>query len=312
MPDLLTKLSTFAVAEGWTEDDYDPSVTHNLQIHKNSVYVQFKWDTTTGNVAVFHSLGYTGGNVAGAQDDDSGNGDNTVPVSTERMISGIGNGPYEAYHFFSNDDNLHMALEFLPGRYRHFSCGMLVKVGDWTGGEYCAAHHWLATASDSLTDSRHSLLFDGRNTQDPQFGATIHVEDLPEQDPASLWGVVSGANTNAPGDDSDARPRVNLIGGLREGFWQNSMGPLEANPANGFIPMFPITVHQRKIAVPEVWRLLGYLPEIKFINISMMAPGQEFTLDGDTWKVFPWVRKNELQVGQEGSGNMGVAFLKVP
>jgi hypothetical protein len=308
---LMTALEAFALAEGWTIDD--GAAGNNLSISKGTIYVQFRWDDTN-HIAIFQSTGYLGSGP-GYEPGDSGNGDRDGPITSGRRLSDIGAGPFTRYHFFSptsGEDYIHVVLEFSPGIYRHMTFGELVKVGTWTGGEYCFGQIWdldPVTISDDPTVNSHVMPFEGRfslNSGDP---GTIHVEDLPGQDPSGVWGVV-WSGTSA-GNDRGGNPRENIVSGVRAGFLGYSFSPMPANPANGFVPLIPIQVYHRQDAYsPERWRLLGYAPDMRVINLKHLAVGDEFTVGTDTWMVFPWCRKRHAKDDTQESWNAGFAYKK--
>lgn len=315
--DLIQKLFTFLTANGWVQDELD-TVADDAAIHDGagtpSVYVQFRWDNANG-IALFHSQAFVPATNPGSHTNDSGNGDETGNVDTERRIN-VDDGPYISHAFFTDGSGgspgtyAHVVLEFAPGQFRHFSFGKLVKIGDWTGGDYVAAHYWDGTQPNDLQDARHNFLLDGRQDTDSSVGATVHLEGFPGQPGAGKYGVVW--NGTSAGNDGDGNARESIIGGLREGFWMNALGWLRGNPNNGFVPLIPITLyHRRTSTTPDQYRKLGDMPDARYVNVFHFATGEEFTVGSDTWKVYPWTRKNNLQAGVEGSGNLGIAYKKI-
>lgn len=314
--DLLSKLSTFLTGTpGWTQDTFDTGAGKQLAVHKGTVFVQFRWsnNATPGNIGIYHSLGYTGGNAPGAHPNDSGNGDVVGVVDVERMVNNIGNGPFPAYHFFASGSYFHAVLEFATGQFRHFGAGILTKVGTWTGGEYCYGTFWdqAVAALNVPLDTRHTVLLDALTDNSSVLRtATVHCEGLPDQGGTGKWGVCFGGSS--PGNDRAAVARVALLGGMRDGYFANAFNGFQANPNNGFVPMYPVQcLYRLTSGSPTKIRLLGSLPDVRGINTAFINAGEEFTVGGQTWKVFPWVRKNALPASTEGSGNLGIAYRKI-
>jgi len=308
--DLLSKLGTFASGNGWTQDEFD-TTNKRLSLHKGTIYVQFRWDAVDA-ISMYHSLGFIGtGTSPGNHTDDSGNGQTAAnPLTTGRRVNRIGNGPFTAYYFFTNSspaDYIHVVLEFSPGLFRHVTFGKLVKNGTWTGGEF-AGCEFIAASSTGLDNTSHYVLCDGRHDQDNTLPMTIHVEGLPGQTAGTKWGIVWGPSTNL-GTDRGGAARNPLIGGLRESFLQAALGWFSANPNNGFVPMFPLQIFRRRLTSPEQWINLGTIPDLRYINIKFVNAADEFTVGGDTWKCFPWVKKTTTANADE-SGNMGIAIRK--
>lgn len=306
--DLINKLSTFLTANGFTQDEHDTG-SNEFAIHLTSgatVFVSMLYDNT--NIITLHqALAFTGGNAPGTHPNDSGNGG-----VTERRWSGIGAGPFPAYHFFTDDTTYaHIVLEYTAGLYRHMIFGQIIKEGTWTGGEYCAAHSWAASPNnDDPTASGHALLFDSR-TAAVADGGTIHIEGLPDEPSAStMWGAMFSGT--AAGLDTAGVAREVLHGGIRDSYLHRAFGHVRADPASGNVSLIPIEVYRRRTAPsPDEMMKLGVLPDIRAINMHFFESGQEFTQGADTWKVFPWTRKRFLQDNAEESWNMGVAYKKI-
>lgn len=304
---LFTAIKDFAVTTmSWTQDAFS-TASNELEIHKGSVYVQMAWDEIN-DAAFYQSTGYDGSGPGG-EPGDSGNGDLTSPYSTARRINVIGTGPFN-YYLFGNTspDYIHGAIEIATGIYRHFSFGTLIKIGNYTGGEYCSALSWDTADPADIRDFRHLPLWDMLHISDPLECATVHVEGMPNQSGSSIWGV--NYTGSSAGNDRDANPRVRLHGHLRDGFLMNAVGWIRANPTNGFIPMFPIHIYYWDATpAPDQYIFLGTVPNFRQINIANMEPKEEFTIGSETWKVFPWVKKANTGSGQE-TKNMGFAYLK--
>lgn len=309
--DFFNQLSTFAVANGWTEDEHD-TVNDEIALSLSTIFVSFRYDNTD-NISIHQALGFTPGNTPGNHPDDSGNGDKSGAITTQRRWNVIGAGPF-VRHFFFTDGNpgtyLHVVLEYAAGLYRHMIFGEIVKLSAWTGGEYCAGHIWTpGTNSDNLQHTGHSLLFDSRGNVNTD-GATLHIEGLASGPASSKWGVCFSGT--APGNDTAGNGREALIGGMRDSFLHAAIGHIQKNPNNGFVPLIPMKIYRRLTApAPDTWMPMGTLPDIRAVNINFMEPADEFSLGPDTWKVFPWTRKRFAQDNTEESGNMGIAYKKI-
>jgi len=308
---LFTDLSSFATTNGWTQDSIDLG-NNELELSRGNVFVQFQHDDD--NISVHHSLGFSGGAGPGTQTDDSGNGKVSTPFTSERRVDNIGAGPFT--NLFMHTDSttgtyIHCILEYAPGLYRHFGFGTITKIGTWTGGEYAYGHHWLASGQASITDDRHTILFDSIHDDTNNESATLHVEGLNDQPGASKWGINWSGSTATTGTDTAGNARVAIVGTSRDGFLSNMAIWLRANVSNGFIPMIPVQLFYRHTTPsPEQWRLLGTMKDIRMMNIFNLEPQEEFTVGSDTWKVYPMTRKANAG-GQEESKNMGIAYKKL-
>lgn len=319
--DLIQQLFTFATANGWTQDELN--LTDNeASLHKDNVFVHFRWQGNESggpnNIAMYQSLGFTPGNNAWEHPDDSGSGSDMSELDFSRRISGIGDGPFTAHHFFlgTNPDYIYGVLEYTPGIYRHFGFGEIEKIGDWTGGEWCGAHVWAGSGQeDDPTSVQHSVLFDGAHQSFVgdfiDEAATFHMEGLPNQ-AASKWANV-GDGAGAAGQDRGGASRSRVMGAFRGGQWINMFGWFAAQTQSAFIPLIPISViYKDNTPSPDDLRLLGFVPNVRQMQMTHFNPGDTFTVGTDTWRVFPAVRKRNAQDNQEESRDMGIAYLQVP
>ncbi len=323
--DLLDKLQDFLSGNGWTIDDFTTTAastsnkTPRLALHKGTVYVQFRADEAvgggTGAIGVYQSLGYTGAQPGG-NTDDSGNGStNNNPIASGfRRISGIGNGPFIASHFFLDDTNdcVHVALEYAAGKYRHIAFGNLEKIGTWTGGEYAVV--WNPTPNQSsLINASHVYGWDLLANNLAGECGTLHIEGMPNQVAGGKWGVVTGVAPASIGNDRQSSPkaRIPIAGMLRGGPLHNVYQGMRGNPENGYVPMFPVWVAYRdRSASPEDWYPIGKVRNLRGINIFYFNPGDVLTIGAEEWMTFPWTQKAVLGGSNEESAYQGIAIRK--
>lgn len=310
--DLLTKLYNFAGANGWTQGENDAG-NKRMALSKDGVFVQFRWDAVDA-IAIYQSLGFSAGVGAGLQTGDSGSGQTgTAAITTDRRINRIGTGPYTSYHFFlgavGTSDYIHVVLEVSPGLYRHISFGELIKDGSWIGGEYCCGTVWATSGGGD--SGLHNVLVDHACANFVNDACTIHMEGVAGDAATSKWGV--NADNFTVGNDRAGNARLACLGGWRDGFFQHAMGWIQANPNNGYVPMWPLHIYRRKNTSPQQWHRLGTVPDLRFINIAQLVPGDEFTVGADTWKVFPWIRKRFTPGSAfvDETGNLGLAVKKI-
>lgn len=303
----IQNLFTFLTANGWTQLELDTTNDRaSIRLTGSSVYVHFNWDNSN-SINIAQSLGFSGPSVAiDAHTNDSGNGNES---ETERRITGIGNGPFAGW--FGHTDGstyAHIVLEYADGIYRHINFGEIVKVGTWTGGEYCACTYLEPGDEGNPMDISHSILFDGLANVAGVCG-TLHAESLPNFGASTKWGVIWGGFASR-GLDGDGNDRFDVHGQLRGGWLPNAVGFISANPSNGFIPMYPIHLYYRRQITPQEWRLLGFIKDVRGINMRYIQPEEEFVVGGDTWKVYPWYRKS-VDSGEQ-SKYLGIAVKKIP
>ena len=305
--DLMGKLSTFAQANGWTEDEASAG---RLALNRSNVYVSFRWNTTTpSTVGIYQALGWLAATDPGNHTDDSGNGEITDVNNTldnGRHVE-LGTGSFPSYHFFEDDTYIHVVVESAAGEFRHFGFGIIEKIGDWTGGEYAYGMVVVqAGQADPLKTTEYKSL-DGFHTNSAALCGTLHCEGLTGQDGSSKWGVI-WASTGAQGDDRGSNPRVFIQGGYRGGPMAKSLGHFAAGSESGLIPMYPIALFYRQTSA--IYRLLGFMEAVRGVNITNFAAGEEKTIGSDTWIMFPsGVKGTASDVG--ATKNQGIAYKKV-
>lgn len=309
LDDLVSKLFTFATANGWTSDQLD-TTNNQAALHRNNVYVSFRWSTAApNNLGVYQALGYTGGNQPGTHPNDSGNGavsGTDATIANERYVA-LGNGPFPSYAFFLGTGYIHVVVEKSTDVFRHFGFGELVKFGNnWTGGEYCYGMHF---TSGNPVDATATLLLDGLGSGSlrPRC-ATVHVEGLPGQGGTGKWGGVSGLTT-APGNDTAGVAQVNIIGGFRSGPIARQFGVYKGGSAGGLIPTYPIGIFYLNVAGTNAY-YLGYQPDARALNIESFAAKDEVTIGSDVWQVFPAGQKTS-SITNDRTYNQGICYKKV-
>lgn len=327
MNDLMNKLSIFAVAQGWTEDQLtleSGATDGKMSLHKVGVFVHFAWNSSESpNIAMYQSLGFIGsGTDTWLQTDDSGNGPPSNPSTggvwtttsqNERFIRNIGSGPFPSYHFFEGDgaeDYIHVALEYAPLTYRHFGFGNLEKAWDWTGGEYCYGH----TQESGDPKAQEILLSSegpGFSTPAPR-AATIHAEGLPGQPGSSKWGTFGLPTTlSSSFNDRAGNFQVRFVGGAPGGPIGGQFNNMPSNSGDGFLPLAANAVWYRDVGpVPDNVYFMGFQPDVRTLNMRNFQPQDEVTIGADTWIIFPSVRKQNTGSVDE-SENLGIAYKKI-
>jgi len=316
LADLLGKLMTFAVANGWTQDELD-LVNGNIAFHRNSIYISGRWFVATPlQLSLHQALAFDGiSTEPGDHTDDSGNGYNTNSshsngnLDNERCVYNIGDGSF-TYFFFESDYYLHVVVEISTDVFRHMHFGSINKEGDWTGGEYCCGQMQIVAGPIS-TDN--TALFDGlfadTGATDIRRASTIHMEGLPGQDGSGKWGQISGNHSTTPPTDSAGNPKASCQGGFRGGPIARNFGWIPSSASTGMVTMVQIGLWYVDTGSNLVY-LLGYMPDVRFFNIRNFAPKQEITISADTWVLFPTSKRTQA-VEANSTYYSGVAYKKV-
>lgn len=325
--DLMTKFLTWAALQGWTINLSVSTVASGRQsaLSKSTCFTQFRWGTTMGTVVSMHqSTGFTAGIQSGLHPGDSGNGFNTSTstidsnLDDERCLDQIGNGPFPSYYFYTNatGDYLHVVAERATDSFIHFGMAVGInKFGNWNtmsggayayGQSYFAATNSISTASQFLLDGGATT--DGGSLDSKIRGATIRLAGAPAQSGAGVWGEICGIRATAALTDHAGNARARVLGGYRGGMLPRAFGNFPAGNSSGLAPLTPIALWYNDIAAsPDRIYLLGFMADVRMLDLTYFAPKDTFTLGADTWRVFPIGRRAE----GAAAGNtdfLGVAY----
>jgi hypothetical protein len=285
--DLLTKLETFAAANGWTVS----SPTSGRVFRKDTVVVGMSTDAD--DVFAKGAITY---NAAAAWD-------NQTNDATETLTCNTGVGPFTAYHFFtgaeSGSDYLHAAIEVAAGRYRHIAFGELVKYGSYTGGVYVGVVNWSqsSTRINVPESTFHSVLGDSVGTN-----VANHVwadyDSLSNQ-----WlSMVNASATPVAGKGTGSIRG----GGLGQMF--PAQGYQAWNLRTNLAPINFFGDRSSSLRSP-----LGRIPDMRSVGLQNLSPGETLSIGGDTWMVFPIAQRtesyNNTPSSIESSAYAGYAYL---
>lgn len=318
--DLLVKLFDFAALHGWTVDDdiaSDAKTPPEGAIHKNNIYVSFYF--FTDNLKIYPARGYSGANEPGTQTESLYND----TLTTQNSGMGVTNiaGPYSAYHFFEDDNYLHIVINTSDGRFRHFGFGESIKFGDWKYGEYFYGHVWGTTSLNSPNASRHSppfSCFDRSQVVEwahtSFYGKTNTDAALPGARAAdAFWIRAQNVSTPASLDADSRLVNAGMILSGTDGGIHGNLVSRSPSDFNGFNAMFPIQWGLLdNTPTPRNFYFLGTIPDIRSFNCKEMTTSIEHTIGADTWVLFPVTNGGpDPGTSVEWSANHGIAYKKV-
>lgn len=312
--DLFTKLSTFAVANGWTQDH---AASDRLFLTRSTCSVAFRWSTTTPTCAgVYqHTAFISSGTDPGNHTNDSGQGNisgTNATLLTGRHVPLVDSTM--RYWFFEFDTYLHIVAEGAGTlTAAHFGFGILDKRGTWTGGEY--AYGWridpAGGTGDSAIRSASTHLLDGlaAAVATRPFVATVHCEGLPNQTASGKWGLAWGGVIADTSTDRGGTARESLQGGFRGGPVARTFGRHGGSINSGIVPIYPVGVWYDDRTLAR-WHELGWMLDVRGVNMRNFAFADEIAIGADTWVVFP--SRYKTSVSSSGSTrNQGIAYKKV-
>jgi len=266
--DLVNKLVTFAVANGWTSH----SPLSGKVISKGNVvcglFGQASTLDTRGAITALNGVAWN------AQTGNSG---------TTHQCN-IGAGPYTAYHFYSLSEEskelLAAVIEIAAGVYRHWMLCDLIKAGSWTGGTYTDSVNW-DTSSDDINvpeSNEHQVIADSLHVNSPQTGHYWVDSDSG----VNSWGRVA---------DADSFTLRNGVGSVR-GQGKNAYGyAIGYQRWNLRTPLWPIELFVNRNS--SLRSPLGRVPAMRHLNMRNHTPGEILTIGGDDFQLWPICARTE-------------------
>lgn len=334
---VVTAIRDFAVANGYTLEGFtasNPGVSRGaMTLSRGDLFVSFRWEGTETNksIALYQSTGYSASELDTPWDHpgDSGNGTtSTTTLTSNRRVEEVGAGPYVALHmFYSATDGIsgnaapavYCVIEYEQGKYRHFGFGTIDKFGDgWTGGEWVGGHVWSTSQSrqSNPISNGHTVLLDGI-ANDASGGvssldcATMRVAGLPGLDPTTVWANV-WSDTSVTNDRA-GNPRAWVVGPCRSNAYSRTYLQFVPSNLNGFQNFAPMPIWYERdpsLNVNARIYLLGWMPNLRMLNMRSYNAGELVTIGANQWQVFPVTSKANAGGTNEESENMGFAYLR--
>jgi hypothetical protein len=318
---LMTQLSTFVQANGWTEDYFNSGDPGTIAFSKNNIFVSWQFSETASGIGVMACYTADANDPADTLEPwtatgDSGSGINTTSVISYQNALNVNNfsGPHTNFWFFENNAApayVHIIVEVDAGRFRHFGFGELDKIGDWSGGEYT---YGMSVFAGSQADDPNSVFntyaMDSVESQSggDRSAAMRLVDFVGEPSAATTWAQFHRAASN----DRAGNPRYLLKGGHRYSPEFGAIWWIRFSEFNAFKPMSPISVTAIDFTgAPDSQRKLGFVADTRCVNIANVTPAQIITIAGDQWYFFPLVRKQRLQLNTEETFNFGLAYRRI-
>lgn len=282
--DLLSKLRTFAVSNGWT----NTAGTTGSVLSKNGIYVGNHSDAD--EIFAMGCLGASGAAAWNAQASSSGF---TVALN-------CGTGPFTAYHLFAGDEDgreyLNLIVEFAAGRYRHLALGQLIKHGTYTGGTYVDGVRWSTstTFQNSPDNSNHQVICDANSgVGNGHFWCDYDAK-------SNNWQrVITGTATTSGLGSARSSGMGQIFPNLGVQNW---------NLRNNLAPLTYFANRASSLRSP-----VGRIPNMRILGMNNLQPGETLSIGGTDWMVFPICQRTEgVQPNTvETSGFYGYAY-KLP
>lgn len=272
--DLLDKLAAFAASNGWTVS----TVTGGRVFRNGDINVGA--NATSPDIFLRGSIGF-----------DAGAAWNAQPLAAIHNVRiNIGAGPVTAYHAFVGDEggaeHLHCAVEISAGLWRHLTFGKLVSYGALVGGVYVDGVYWDSTATNPnfLTNQNNRFI---AKVNDANVNAAV-------QGFGQLWCDYDGKEDNWQYNATiSATALANRVyGSVAELSLYQSLIQAAEMKWNLRTPLLPV---EYSLGRPESLRTVaGRIPNMRQLSLRNYAPGDEIAIGGETWKVFPIIRRTTV------------------
>jgi hypothetical protein len=287
--DLLGIISTFAVAQGFVQEQF-VTITGGkwLTLSYSGMYYHFVSQPTLYDrfgvtpeteIRGFLSTGYNPGSAWNAQ-----TGSSDVGSIEQRGVTNGMTGPFYAYHLFGGDGEIHCVIEITSTEFSHINFGVMSKTYSGTGGHYITGTQAiLADASGAFVPFHDNAVFYAPMEYDYYYSGTPTLPNY----------IRTPLETGS--DDS------------RYGYFGASYSTID-----GSTVLMPITIHFSR--PDSYWSYLGYSTNARYVNLYALQSRQEITLGSETWKVFPLLAKSGTDLSSSPtvqSGYYGIAYKKV-
>jgi len=298
--DLLDKLVTFAVADGWTQSYNAAGPPRQIGIYKGDCHISFgarsgenPYDRGGGqydaviNAALATALlpgtpvyyGHTGSIV-------------TTDTDPDRIRINDLYGSLTNVWFFSgggaDPDYIHVVVQAGGERYVHFGFGILDPLGQThpdvvfaVGGYY----EWWDASTNCHRPENSAHEF-GHLADENYAQIRIQANTLPSgYASAGIYKTEGNMTLVMTRADQDSDHWAAQPGKILDFFF-----PVGNELTTGGTSLYSVPwLFQEAAAVSHVY--LGRLPGIRLSNIAQFAPATELTQGTDVWTIFPWKRK---------------------
>lgn len=292
--DLFTKLRAHATLEGWACSFSTP---HHI------------FENDGLKVSLEENITGTGSITLGTRIESTISGTHNLGILAQYTL--VQNSrwrksdPVVSYHAFINGGatpSIHLAAEILPSIWRHFTFGILNKIGSWQGGAYIF----------TVTAEKASEWSNGANgclgvmsALDNRDGVCSYTND----DPLLVWGRTILSTSYNAGDGKvwstgfDLTYSLSSVAGA-------TLVTRQPNADTGESLVVPVGLFFSRLG--GKMSLGGAIDNVALTNVKYLLDAQEIVMGADTWMFFP-VRANGFVADtglSEESGYLGFAYKK--
>lgn len=340
IPDLLDAIVTFLNANGWTQDSYAVDGTgKRYHANRGGKYIHFRsrvnenfnnsalsydwvFNQASSGLVMYMGSGYSGATnwwqQAGRPVGQAGWHQNPIVGIPVYQPYGSVN-----YHFFAHNsgDNIILTIEFIPNHFCHIAFGVSVdKRGQtYTGGEYFMANYtgygWSPQGQwENTTGSQHvganGLGVFSSNGRTANSYMRIEVDGDTTGNFGNAWrSLCSSETSNGLSASGVAGTPLSTAARFCWIDLDEYIIPqrYQANsPLNNIILLTPLKVYVNRTTAAGQYTnahsFAGEIPKIFAVNIRNLNVGQQISIGGVNYRVFP----------MNGSKQVGNFFFTSP
>ncbi len=301
----IAALATFIGANGWTVVSNTLSGSNRtltVRIPGVTDYIHV-YNTSATEIRMRCSIGYTAGAAPASQPN----------VSRESVTNVV--GPFPNLYFFADSNEVWAVVQIAGAiEFRHFTFGVLNKVGAYTGGTYIDGSYRDSSYRGDINSASHApfVAGPGANTSGtaPYYGfVRLDIPDDSVTNGFYSFGDSVSANTRAVWTGVGTWAQSTTFGYLA--------GGADANAFDNRSILHPVNVWAMRTGATPFWSPVGNVRNTRICNMTKFSPTQEITIGSETWKLFPVFKRSMTSdsspfAADLGSHTLGYAVKKVP
>ena len=321
--DMLIKLRDFAAAQGWTvRRDAAAGSGRELCLSKGASYVNMRsYQNENLIINGYSASGRYGIAINGSDGYSAGATWDRQPGYPLRTSTSGGDqahanlplpiyfGPFPSYHLFAPDSKtIYLELEVASTIFQRLGFGALDLFNSAAPG---GGRFFYATGGRNTEDTTGTDTWLGSHVEDGRYS----LEEVPFRAAgyanSNYASTLSGSFLRAQFDSfnnwchSSRSPTNTQTGQACQGgaVHDKVLMSMSPNPMNGVGILLPQIVSVNRN--DEYLNPVGVMPGLRYMDMTLYQPGEEFKLGSETWKVFPWYQKGGRSVQR------GIAYKKV-
>jgi len=230
-----------------------------------------------------------------------------------------------SYYIFQSIDSCVIVVQIGDNRFVYLAFGLLIKSGVYVKGQFYAGSsesyrsswtYWTESANrrDPWRTAFLGNIIDGYAYKYSTFAVYLNVDGSAawrhnaregSDDILTIVNLQTGAQVPYSRTDDSSETYRRYAISINEFIYDRS-----PNHFNGASILAPVYIFVRRTT--KRYTYIGRPEGIRVLNRSLYIPGAEFSIAGDTWKVFPaFDIEDENPDNIDLNPNVGFAFLKV-